>query len=152
MSEWLILGAVLLSEVQICKIREFKPRKLLSYWEYWAYYRLHRLWFYSLLPPNLWNTLHQEHEVYNSGKGPESSVAVTCSTLGAERRPLQLGSGASSGSQCSIGHQHPFQLSTAFAWLCLQLRLELVRFRCTVIPHVCKSNFWKSTNLSGLDY
>lgn len=33
-SEWLILGAVLLLEAQICTIREFKRRKPLSNSEY----------------------------------------------------------------------------------------------------------------------
>lgn len=148
-SEWLILGAVLLSGAQICKISGFRGLKSLCYWEYWANYRLHRLWLYSLRPSNLWNTLHQKNEVYNAGKGPESlqnSMAVTCSILGAERRPLQLGSGASPGSQCSVRHQRPFQLSTAFAWLHLQLRLELARFRCSASYMFVKATFKSSQN------
>lgn len=96
-SEWLILGAVLLPEAQICKIREFKPRKPLSYSEYWANYRLHRLWLYALLPSNLWNALHKKkEEVCNAGKGPESSdssMAVTYSILGADGRSRSLGVG-----------------------------------------------------------
>lgn len=90
----------------------------------------------------------------NAGKGPESSdssMAVTYSILGADRRPLQLGSGASSsGSQCLVRHQCPFQLSTAFAWLHLRLKLELARFLCSASYVFIKATFESSQN--GLNW
>ena len=87
--------------------------------------------------------------MYNVGKGPEgsdSSMAVTCNILGAERRPWQLGSGASSGTQSSARHRRPFQLSTTFACLHLGLRLELVCFLCSAFYMFVKATFKISQN------
>lgn len=134
-SEWLILGAVLLPEAQIRKIREFKPRKPLSYSEYWANYRLHRLWLYALLPSNLWNALHQKKKRYITlEKGLKAQTAawqwpIVSSELTED--PAAWEGASSSGRQCLVRHQCPFQLSTAFAWLHLRLRLEQARFLCS---------------------
>lgn len=75
-SEWLILGAVLLLEAQICQVREFKPRSPLSCWQYCVNCRLHRLWLYSLLPSNLRNALQQQTEVYKAEKCLQTEILL----------------------------------------------------------------------------
>lgn len=134
-----------LSEEQICKFREFKPRKVLSNLEDWVNYRLHRLWHYSLHPFSLWNDLTPKK--CDTGEWPESqsaAMAVTCSILRADGRALQW----------EWGFTWPLWAQQSFCLVPFRVHLQLLCLLYTASHIVIKATLRRSQNhgffLNGL--